>query len=353
MKTYEAIVIGGGQSGLAMGYYLRRKKVDFTILDASPEAGGAWQEMWDSLHLFSPAEHNALPGWWMPKSRNEYPNRDEVVDYLKKYEERYQLPIDRPVEVEKVFKENDLFCLETNQGKYFSKAVVSATGTWTKPYIPAVPGYEKFQGEQLHTVDYKNPEPFKGKKVVIVGGGNSGAQILAEVSKVADTLWAVNGEPEFLPDEVDGHYLFQLATQKYKAGNKDDNSPNYSLGSIVMVPSVKEAHERRVLKPVSMFSGFYEKGVYWEDGTREEADAVIWCTGFKAALDHLEPLGIFDENNRIPTETTKVKDIDGLWLVGYGQWTGFASATIIGVGRTARKTVLEVQDFLEKQSINS
>ncbi|ELR68427.1 monooxygenase, putative [Fulvivirga imtechensis AK7] len=182
--------------------------------------------------------------------------------------------------------------------------------------------------------------------MLIVGGGNSGAQILAEVSKVAQTTWVTLQEPKFLPDNVDGRYLFEFATRQYKArleGKKIE--PVGSLGDVVMVGTVKEARERQVLKAVRPFDAFFEEGVIWQNNNKEAFGAVIWCTGFKSSLDHLKGLNIM-ENGRTQTNGTHSKKVDGLWLVGYGNWTGYASATLIGVGRTARSTVKEIQDFL-------
>lgn len=185
--------------------------------------------------------------------------------------------------------------------------------------------------------------------MLIVGEGNSGAQILAEVSKVANTSWATVKDPEYLPDDVDGRVLFDVATARYKAEKegKKFNPKDYNLGNIVMVPIVKEARERGVLKTKGSFKEFTEDGVIWEDGSKEEFDAVIWCTGFHYAMSHLKNIADLDAKGKIKTEGTKAKNTPGLWLVGYGGWTGYASATLIGVGRSARATIKEITEFLK------
>lgn len=130
---------------------------------------------------------------------------------------------------------------------------------------------------------------------------------------------------------------------------KEFDMAKYNLGNIVMVPPVKEARERGVLVSKPSFSTFYENGVIWQDGSKETFDVVIWCTGFHFATEHLKGLGInIDEKGKIATTNTKATEIEGLWLVGYGNWTGFASATLIGVGRSARETVEEIDTFLKK-----
>lgn len=351
MDVKDLIIIGGGQSALACGYYLRRTDLDYVMLDASPACGGAWRAAWESLTLFSPAEHSSLPGWLMPQSEGEFPSREEVISYLCEYEKRYKLPVKRPVKVLEVSRDGKLFTTKTTGGIYRSKTVISATGTFGKPFIPDVPGRECFKGEQLHSSEYKRPDDLQGKKVLIVGEGNSGAQILAEVSKVTQTTWATRKEPEYLPDDVDGRVLFDVASAKYYAEQKGENfdASKYNLGNIVMVPSVKEARERDVLHSKGTFRKMYEEGVVWEDGTEEKFDVIIWCTGFNYATDHLKPVAKTDERGKIKTEGTRAVDVPGLWLVGYGGWTGFASATLIGVGRSAKKTVTEISNYLNNQ----
>ncbi|WP_157601767.1 FAD-dependent oxidoreductase, partial [Saccharomonospora halophila] len=203
--TTDVVVIGGGQAGLAAGYFLRRTGLDFAILDAAEAPGGAWRHAWESLRLFSPAEHSPLPGWWMPRQDGEaYPTADHVVDYLTRYERRYALPVHRPVRVRSVRDAGDGLAVESDRGTWHARGVVSATGTWAAPFTPDVPGRGEFAGTQWHTVDYRTPEPFRGRRVVVVGGGNSAAQILAEVSTVAaDTLWCTARPPRFMPDDVD------------------------------------------------------------------------------------------------------------------------------------------------------
>ncbi len=206
-EIFDTIVIGGGQSGLACGYYLRRAKVNFIILDKQQNPGGAWLNAWDSLTLFSPADYSSLPGWLMPKSNNKFPLRQEVIDYLNKYEEHYQLNVKRGVEISKITKEEVGFKVYTDNGIFYAKTVISATGTWGNPYIPKVEGIEKYSGIQIHSRNYKKPNDFVGLKTLVVGEGNSGAQIVAEVSKVTTVKWSTKKQPEFLPDEVDGYCL--------------------------------------------------------------------------------------------------------------------------------------------------
>jgi len=342
------VIIGGGQAGLATAYYLRRTGLSFEILDAEDGPGGAWQHTWDSLHLFSPARFSSLPGWIMPGGPDWYPPRDHALKYIAEYEERYKLPIRRPVIVKRVVRAADRLRIETDAGEWAARAVVSATGSWRRPYLPHYPGVEHFRGEQLHSADYRNPDCFAGKRVMIVGGGNSAAQILAEVSRVAETIWATLREPTFLPDHIDGRDLFDRATRRYRAEQAGEAVEEIAggLGDIVMVPSVREARDRGVLRSVRMFERLTCHGAVWPDGVERAIDAIIWCTGFRPALDHLIDLGVVEPNDYVETEGTRAVREPRLWLVGYGEWTGYASATLIGVGRSARQTAAEIAETL-------
>lgn len=343
---YDCIVIGGGQAGLACGYYLNKSNLNYLILDNQKKAGGAWLHTWENLHIFSPAESSSLPGYFMPKTNEEYPHKDNVIKYLTEYEKRYNLKIGRPIEVKSVAKEHCDFILETNNGIYKSKTIIAASGTWSKPVMPKFQGMEKFEGQIIHSANYYKNTDFKGKKVFVIGAGNSGAQIVADLCDITETYWIVNKEPRFLPEDVDGRYLFSLATTYYR---EKRNNPNLDfqpdLGDIVQIPSVKKALTSGKLNYYFMFDEIDEKGAKWGD-KRLDADVIILCTGFKSSFDYLGNLGIIKEN-RIKTRQTKAIDISGLWLVGLGNWTGFASATLIGVGRYARETVSQIKEFLD------
>ncbi len=346
-KVYDAVIVGGGQAGLAIAYYLRRAGLDFVILDDNPGPGGAWQHTWNSLRLFSPAEYSSLPGWMMPNNQSgEFPGRDDVISYLTRYEQRYGFAIERPMQVKAVEPAGDSLKLSSGQKTWYGRAVVSATGTWRKPFIPNYSGLEDFQGLQVHSAQYRSVQPFEGLRVLVVGGGNSGAQILAEVSKVADTTWVTLREPEFLADDVDGRVLFERASARVLG--QADGEPAGGIGDIVMVPGVKEARARGVLTTVRPFSHLVEEGVVWADEVFESVDAIIWCTGFKAALDHLQPLNVMEPDGRVKTLNNQSVTQPRLWLVGYGDWAGAASATLIGAGRTAREMAPALVEFLKR-----
>ena len=267
------------------------------------------------------------------------PKRGHVADYLRAYEQRYALPVRRPVRVRAVRPAGERLAVEVDAGMWLARYVISATGTWECPFVPDVPGREEFAGRQLHTVDYTSPEEFRGQRVVIVGGGNSAAQILAEVSRVAEATWVTLRPARFMPDDVDGRVLFGVATRKAAGGAGGSVS---DLGDIVMVPSVRDARDRGVLQARPMFARLTAHGVLWPDGAEQPCDAVIWCTGFRPDLTHLAPLLPGWPQGEVATEGTRSVDEPRLYLLGYGDWTGPASATLVGAGHTAKATVAHI-----------
>ncbi|KOU13008.1 MULTISPECIES: ArsO family NAD(P)H-dependent flavin-containing monooxygenase [Streptomyces] len=346
----DVVVIGGGQSGLAAGYHLRRLGIEHVILDAQAAPGGAWQHTWDSLRLFSPAQYSSLPGRLMPVREGElYPDGAHVVDYLADYEKRYELPVQRGTRVESVHRDGPGLRVETDSGSWTARAVISATGTWTRPFLPAVPGRREYQGCQLHTVQYRSPSEFAGQRVIVVGGGNSGAQIAADLARAGiDLTWVTQRPPRYLADDIDGRALFDHATARRRAldEGRTDTGGVASLGDIVAVPPVRAARDAGLLTARPMFSRLAVTGVEWADGTTAEADAVIWCTGFRPALAPFASLRLRGTRGHIATVGTRAVDEPRLHLLGYGDWTGPASATLIGVGRPARDAAREIAGLL-------
>lgn len=342
MESRDIIIIGGGQTGLSLGYYLRRAGADFIILDAEDGPGGAWRHGWDSLRLFSPAGYSSLPGWLMPPTDHEgYPTRDDVLEYLTRYEARYQLPVRRSVRVKAIELSDDYLKVLTDKEVLTAKFVVSATGNWSNPYIPDIPGRDVFKGKQVHSAQYVRPDDYAGQTVLVVGGGNSGAQIIAEVAQVARALWVTIHDPKFLPDNVDGRVLFERAVARMKNGPSD--TPVGGIGDIVMVPPVKDARGRGDLCSIRAFERMTAKGVIWPDGSEMAVDVIIWCTGFRPALQYLAHLDIIGADGKVALDGQQSVAEPRLWFAGYGDWCGAGSATLMGAARTARDIVPKIE----------
>ncbi len=262
VDALDVVVIGGGQAALSVAYFLRRTSLSYVLLDAEDAPGGAWRHGWSSLRLFSPAQASSLSGWPMPPVSDGFPTRDHVIDYPARYEGRYQIPVVRPVWVNAVERGRGRLLVRSVRQSWPARAVVSATGTWRAPFLLAYPGREAFAGTQLHSADYVGPESFAGRRVLVVGGGNSEAQVLAELSTVPETVWVSERPPRFLPDGVDGGVLFRWSSERRKAQQegRPASVPEGGLGDIVMVPPVVEAWSRGVLVAREPFDHFTTAG---------------------------------------------------------------------------------------------
>lgn len=365
-QTFRVVVIGGGQSGLAAGWHLLRAGLvagrDFVILDDAAGPGGAWGRMWSTLRLFSPAEYSSLPGPPMPTPDDDaLPGRDHVVAYLSDYEHRYGLGVHRPVRVTGIDRGLDASApvvIHTTTGDYAADRVVNATGTWSAPFVPASRGGAGFPGRQLHSSGYVGPDDHAGSRVIVVGGGNSAAQIVADLAPVAETRWVTRRPPRFLPADVDGRALFQIATARRRHQEAAGSAPTSEtvgdggtgawtpprdhlgdrvLGDIVQVETVARARRDGALVAHRPFVGFDGADAVWDEGTRWRADTVIWATGFRPALRHLRGSGVLAADRTTVVDGIRSRRDPRLWFVGYGDWTGPASATLIGVGRTVRQ----------------
>ena len=321
----DAIIIGAGQSGLATAYYLQKFGVEFVMFDANTHAGGMWPNTWPSLTLFSPADASNLPGKFMPAYAG-FPPATHVVDYLEKYEARYKFPVKRPVRVEDVTHDGALFTVRAGEQAWQAPAVVAATGTWDAPFVPYYPGH--FAGTQWHTRTYPGPEKFRNEKVAVVGGHDSGAQIAADLLNAGvETQWFTRHPPRWLPDDVDGRVLFQQSRSRILGQGEPERKIE---GDIVMVPPVLKAREEGTLQALPMFTRLDEV----------DADHLVWATGFRPALNPLRSL--LDKNSQ--------PIVEGLHLVGYGNWTGQASATLAGVGPFAKKAAREIAAQIHRQA---
>lgn len=338
----DIVVIGGGQAGLACSYWLSRAGIDHLVLDEQDRPGGAWHRTWPSLRLFSPSAYSSLPGRTMPPHPDVFPPVSHVLEYLADYEERYQVPVRRPVRVTDVSADVDGLSVHTDGGEVRARHVINATGTWRAPFVPMVEGAGRFRGRQIHSAHYEGPAAFAGQRVAVVGGGNSGVQITADLVGTAEQVHLCSTTRlRFLPDEVDGRYLFQRATARVESGAEQE--PELS-GTIVAMPAVREARAKGALRLRAMPDRLDETGAVI-GRAHVDLDAVIWATGFRPALRHLRSLRLRARDGIPEVEGNRSTKDPRVSFVGYGDWTGPASATLIGVGRTARALV----DALEEE----
>lgn len=346
-------MIGAGQAGLSTAYYLKRWGLaphrGFVVLDRSPKPGGAWQYRWPSLTLSTVNRLHDLPGMRLSEvvdpGMAEVRASDAVPRYFAAYEERFELPVYRPVTVTAVCDRGERLRVESDRGLFSARGIVNATGTWERPFIPDVPGRDRFRGRQLHTKDYRTAEEFRGQHVIVVGGGISAIQLLDEISHVTPTTWVTRRPPEFREgpfDEEAGRAAVAIVEDRVRRGLPPGSV--VSVTGIPVTPAVEAMRERGVLERLPMFDEVTEAGVRWSDGTTLRADVILWCTGFRSALDHLAPLMLREPNGGIVMTgrlATQVAKDPRIHLVGYGP-----SASTIGANRAGAAAARELMTHL-------
>lgn len=362
MTTMTTVaVIGGGQAGIAAGYFLRRRGLEplprrrtavdapghgFVILDHSPSPGGAWQFRWPTLTLDNTNRIYQLPG--MPFDETGTIRASTAMPrYFGEYEHRYDLDVRRPVHVRAVRPAPDGFTVETSAGAFGVDGLINATGTWDKPFVPFVPGAGTFRGRQLHTHDYQRPEEFAGQHVLVVGGGISAVQLLMEISGIASatTSWVTRREPVFVTDLTVDRLRAAVAGVDERSRRGEPQRSVVSATGLPWTAQTADASRGGILARRPMFSRITPTGVAWPDGGSLDVDVILWCTGFRHALDHLAPLHLRNVRGGITMTgrlLTQVAGQPAIHLLGYG-----SSASTIGANRASRAAVVELLDYLE------
>ncbi|MCR8842592.1 NAD(P)/FAD-dependent oxidoreductase [Paenibacillus sp. SC116] len=351
IKSYDTIVIGGGQAGLASGYHLQKQGLSYLILESQPEAVGSWPRYYDSLKLFSPAHYSSLPGMEFPGEMGRYPRRDDVITYFKQYVKHFSLSVKTNEHIVQVKREGGRFNIYTASGNtYVSKTIINATGSFHSPYTPRINGIDKFKGKVIHSSVYRNAEPYKKQRVIVVGRGNSAVQIAIELADVSQTSLAVLKPVHFAKQRILGkdiHFWFRLTgLDTFPFWRFGIKSPNPA--SVIDLDNYKNRIDAFNPDQKTMFTAFYPEGVIWPSGEKEKVDSVIFATGYKSSLFHLEGLGAVHDNGDPIQKGGVSTAVPGLYYVGlYGQ-RSFASATIRGVGSDAEYVVKQLMRYLKR-----
>jgi putative flavoprotein involved in K+ transport len=343
---YDVIVVGGGQAGLSVGYHLQRASVRFLILDAEDRVGDVWRRRWDSLRLFTSARFSSLQGMPFPAPPDSFPTKDEMADYLEAYAARFELPVSNGIRVERLTRSNTGYLLEAGERRFRARQVIVAMANHQKPRIPSFAEELHSSIVQLHSVDYKNPAQLGPGPVLIVGAGNSGAEIAKELEKTHRVLLSGRDTGQ-IPFRINGflgrlflvwlvlrvvfHRVLTVATPIGRALR-----PKFlgRGGPLIRVKSQDLAALGvvRVGRTVGAGDGL----PVLADGRRLEVGNVIWCTGFHPGFSWID-LGIFDAEGVPRHQAGLVPEADGLYFVGLHFLYALSSEMIHGVGRDAAR----------------
>jgi putative flavoprotein involved in K+ transport len=339
----KVVIVGAGQAGLAVAYFLRRFElepgVDFVVYDRGPSTGGAWQHRWDALKLGSAHHVSDLPGMSelgisFETADRSLPAKDIVAGYYRRYEEHFGLLVQRPVTVRLVVNRGADLVVQHDAGETITRLLVNATGTWGAPFIPYYPGANTFAGRHVHTSGYTSAEEFTGQSVVVVGGGTSAVGFLLELEGVAsDLVWASRRAIEFKDESeltIEGG-VAAVASQD-KAARAGAALPSIVSGTgIPRTRRIAAGIERGTLVARPVFTSIEPDGVRWPDGSFTRADAIIWATGFRPELRHLAPLRLREKSGGLTVEHGAAWVDPRIYLAGYGP-----TASTIGANRAGR-----------------
>jgi putative flavoprotein involved in K+ transport len=324
----EVVVIGGGQAGLAIGYYLAEQGREFTILEATGEPAAAWRARWDSLKLFTPVRNDSLPGMAFPGDPDSYPARDDVVAYLADYARRFELPVEFNSRVTSVRARDGGFLVELAGRTYEAGQVVVATGPFQMPFTPAIARGLSADVAQLHSSDYRSPDGLAAGTMLVVGGGNTGFQIAEELAQSRVVHLAVGARQTPLPQRILGRDLFRYL----EATGLMNKTVTSRIGQRLkdretLIGSSPRAARKQGIRMRPRVTGADGATVTYADGTDITVDAVVWATGFR--LDHsLVELPVIDDSGRVKHERG-VTEVPGLYFLGL-PWQHTRGSALLG-----------------------
>ncbi|TDT30985.1 NAD(P)-binding domain-containing protein [Naumannella halotolerans] len=347
-RRSDVLVIGAGQAGLSVSHHLDRLGLQHLVLDAEEGPGGAWRHRWPTLTMGTVNGIRELPDSTPPAADADEPANRAIPEWFGTYERDFGIEVERPVRIRRVTSVGDRLLAHAADGRSWSvRALANATGTWRKPFWPSVPGRDSFTGTQLHTHDYPGPQPFAGKRVVVVGGGISAVQHLLEIAPLAaGTLWVTRRPPIFTDGEFGeerGRAAVAMVADRVSKGLAPRSV--VSVTGLPLTPAVRDGIHSGVLNRLPMFSAVTADGVAWSDGRRCRADVILWATGFRHNLDHLAPLHLRSADGGIVMDgqqLTRVAKDHRIQLVGYGP-----GASTIGANRAGRAAAREIQRLLD------
>ncbi|UYX50246.1 NAD(P)/FAD-dependent oxidoreductase [Bacillus thuringiensis] len=341
----DIIIVGAGQGGLAMGYYLKQEGYNVLLIEAGNRIGDSWRERYESLQLFTPRIYSSLPGMALIGEKNGFPYKDEIANYLEGYARHYKLPVQLQTEVLKINKEKDIFELHTPTEILQSKKVVIATGGFRQPLIPLFSQHLSSHIFQIHSSQYKSPSQIPKGKVLVVGGGNSGMQIAVELAKTHEVTMSISHPLTFFPLHFFGKSIFnwlekmgllyaEIHTKRGRWFQKRKDPIFGFEGKVLLRNGAMKLKEK-----VVSVSG---NNIMFQNGDTYSAESVIWSTGFMQDYKWIEIEKAVNEKG-FPNHVKGISPVKGLYYIGLPWQSQRGSALICGVGKDAAYLLSEIK----------
>lgn len=347
-EEFDVVVVGAGQAGLALGYYLKQQGARFLIIDAASEVGESWQRRWDSLTLFTPAQFDQLPGLPLQRAAGTFPGKDEVARYLARYAEVFELPLRLNTEALALSVRAGGYRIEAHAGEVEAHQVVVATGAFQRPYVPSFSRDLDPNVNQLHSSSYENPGALEPGGVLVVGAGNSGWQIAEETAESRKTYLSGRSLPR-VPSKLFGKRLFWWLMTGLMAvpantalGRRMSSNDNVVMGDLPL--SLQQSGRLTVVPHAVSAQG---DRVEFEDGSSIAVDNVVWATGYRNDYGWID-LPIFDEAGR-PIQLRGVTAAAGLYFLGL-RWQHSTGSALLGwVKHDARFIARQIERFQREE----
>jgi putative flavoprotein involved in K+ transport len=346
VERIQTVVIGAGQSGLSVGYHLKRRGLPFVVLESNPRVGDAWRKRWDSLRLFSPARYNSLVGMSFPAPGRYFPTKNEMADYLESYAARFELPVRTGVTIDRISKEGSGFRISAGDTQILADQVIVAMATYQRPSLPSFASELRPDIVQLHSSEYRNTSQLRPGNVLLVGAGNSGAEIAVETARAGFKTFLSGrdvGHVPFSLDSVFGHYVVaplvlrvlfhRILTLDTPPGRKARPKGKHAPGTplIRLRPNVIAAAG---VERLGRVIGTREGLPLLDGGRALDVANVVWCNGYEPGFSWID-LPAFDEDGNPAHERGVSTSIPGLYFTGLNFLYAMSSTMIHGTGRDA------------------
>ena len=362
-ERVQVVVIGGGQAGLSVGYCLRQRGLSFVILEGNSRVGDAWRKRWDTLRLFTPAQYDGLIGLPFPAPAFSFPTKDEMADYLEAYARHFDLPVRTGVRVERLWRDGTQYVVDSGDRRWIADHVVIAMATYQAARIPEFARTLDAGILQLHSNEYRNPAQLRPGGVLVVGAGNSGADIALDVSK-SHRVWLSGRHPGHIPFRIDSRVARLVLPLLFRVVFHRLLTVNTPMGRRVRPVILSKGGALIRVKPADLDAAHVERAArvsgvsdgrpLLADGRTLDVANVIWCTGFHPGLSWVDlPNPVLGQDGEPVHDKGVVPGEPGLYFVGLHFLYAFSSTMIHGVARDAERIAGTIATRLRRAGVRS